>query len=35
MTRVSCRYTNDLRCEAEHGPSGAVIRTERRRVKPY
>lgn len=28
MTRVHCRYTGDLRCEAEHGPSGAVIRTD-------
>jgi len=28
MTRVHCRYTNDLRCESEHGPSGAVIRAD-------
>jgi putative redox protein len=28
MTIVTCRYDGDLRCSAEHGPSGVVLRTD-------
>ena len=28
MTRMSCRYTGDLHCSAEHGPSGVLLSTD-------
>ena len=28
MTRISCRYTGDLHCTAEHGPSRVVLHTD-------
>jgi putative redox protein len=28
MTRMSCRYTGDLHCSAEHGPSGESLSTD-------
>ena len=28
MTRMSCRYTGDLHCSAEHGPSGVSLSTD-------
>ena len=28
MTRISCRYTGDLHCSAEHEPSGVSLSTD-------
>jgi putative redox protein len=28
MTRISCRYTGDLHCAAEHEPSGMTLSTD-------
>ena len=28
MTRMSCSYTGDLHCSAEHGPSGVSLTTD-------
>ena len=28
MTRIQCRYTGDLRCQALHGPSGSELSTD-------
>ena len=28
MTRISCRYTGDLHCSAEHQPSGVSLSTD-------
>ena len=28
MTRISCRYTGDLHCSAEHEPSGVTLNTD-------
>ena len=28
MTRISCRYTGDLHCTAEHGPSRVALQTD-------
>ena len=28
MTRISCRYTGDLHCTAEHGPSRVALHTD-------
>ena len=28
MTAIQCRYTGDLHCTAQHGPSGTVLNTD-------
>ncbi|WP_186545022.1 OsmC family protein [Synechococcus sp. ROS8604] len=28
MTAIQCRYTGDLHCTAQHGPSGSVLNTD-------
>ena len=28
VTRIQCRYTGDLRCQALHGPSGSELSTD-------
>ena len=28
MTAIQCRYTGDLHCSAQHGPSGTVLNTD-------